>query len=189
MLTPSCNVHRKKPTMISKRRLLRSSIAAVLLLSVTAVYADDRSDDIVVVVNAKNTTKDMSIDMLRDVYMKRRTRWSDNTPIMVFTLQPRTPCRKKFERLVLGLSSREAAEYWIARRVRGQGTPPRSLSSGFVLLSVVAQQKGAIGYVSAKTLRSTRESMKKKIRVLRIGGKTPADSQYPLHASQSKTGD
>jgi hypothetical protein len=43
----------------------------------------------------------------------------------------------------------EVSKYWIDRKIRGDGRPPRSLPSSPAIIAVVAADKGAVGYVPA----------------------------------------
>ncbi len=71
----------------------------------------------------------------------------DGKRVVPFNLAPRSEPRTAFDRAVLHMSPDEVARYWIDRRVRGGASPPKQVPSAKVMLAVVAQLAGAIGYV------------------------------------------
>lgn len=64
------------------------------------------------------------------------------------------------------------ARYWIDQRIRGKQAP-RTLPSTDLRVRVVVKLPGAIGYVSASRVTA-------EVRVLRIDGRLPNESGYPL---------
>ncbi len=90
---------------------------------------------------------------LRRLFLKRQTRWPDGSPVVVLNLPARTTARSAFDRALLGLSPHDAARYWIDRKVRGKGQPPRSLTSPLLIQKVVATHKEAIAYVPLAKVR------------------------------------
>jgi hypothetical protein len=67
----------------------------------------------------------------------------------------------------------QAARYWIDRRIRGLGLPPRTVTSQPTMRALAARLSGAIGYITADQLTAA-------IQALRIDGKGHTDPGYPL---------
>jgi hypothetical protein len=97
----------------------------------------------------------------------------DGQPVVPFALAPTRPERRAFDQLVLGMSPDEANKYWIDRRIRGQGNPPKSAPSPEVLARVVASFPAAIGYLPAGALTAG-------LRAVAIDGKSYTDHGYLL---------
>ena len=84
---------------------------------------------------------------------------------------PNSPDRVGFDKVVLGMSADQAANYWIDRKIRGQSGAPKSIDSTDLMLRVVARLDGAVGYVRASDVTGD-------VKVLRIDGKMPGDAGY-----------
>jgi ABC-type phosphate transport system substrate-binding protein len=128
-----------------RRKLLLGCIA-VAAISWTDL-SDAGSDAIAVIVNKANPVGPMSQENLRPIYLMTKTVWSNGTAVEPFNLPDGTPMRTAFDSAVLGMNPDEVARYWIDRRIRGDARPPRKVPSPGTVLSLVAKDEGAIGYV------------------------------------------
>jgi hypothetical protein len=81
--------------------------------------------------------------------------------------------RAAFDKLVLNMSPEQVARYWIDRKIRGNSGPPKSIEAADLLQRVVARLDGAIGYAPAGPIHAD-------LKIIRIDGKAPNDSGYPL---------
>lgn len=88
-----------------------------------------------------------------------------------FNYAPDHALRRAFDQAVLGMSPDEVGRYWVDRRIRGQGMPPRTVPSAAVARAVVARLPGAIAYVTSNELDSS-------VRALQIDGKSHDDPAY-----------
>lgn len=93
--------------------------------------------------------------------------------VVPFALAAGSPERKAFDQLVLGMSPEEANKYWIDRRIRGQGNPPKSAPSAEVMTKVVATFPSAMGYVPVSALTPA-------LKPVAIDGKPYTDRAYLL---------
>src|SRR3954454_4961276 len=78
--------------------------------------------------------------------MSRRS-WDNGITVVPFNYPPENPMRQAFDLLVLGLQPAEVSRYWIDQRIRGQGHPPRQVGDPSLVLRLVANVRGSIGYV------------------------------------------
>jgi hypothetical protein len=85
-----------------------------------------------------------------EVFLRRATRWPDDTPIRPVDLGPDAPARVRFSQDILSRSVASVRSYWQQRIFSGQGLPPPELPVEDVV-SYVVSHPGAIGYVSAGT--------------------------------------
>lgn len=97
----------------------------------------------------------------------------DGQPVVPFALAPNTPERRAFDQVVLGMTPDEVTKYWIDRRIRGQGNPPKSAPSPEVMAKVVAGFPVAIGYVPVAALTPA-------LKPVAIDGKPYTDRGYLL---------
>jgi hypothetical protein len=93
--------------------------------------------------------------------------------VVPFALAPSLAERRAFDRVVLGMGPDEVNKYWIDRRIRGQGNPPKSAPSPEVMAKVVASFPGAIGYLPAASLTPA-------LKAVAIDGKAYTDPAYLL---------
>lgn len=77
---------------------------------------------------------------------------AEGKKLVPFNFQPGTRERTAFDSFALGMSADEVGRFWVDRRVRGQGEPPRALPSSTHMVKVVARFPGAIGYLAADQL-------------------------------------
>jgi len=128
----------------------------VLLLSAAAAAAS-WSSGFVVIVHPKSPVTRVERKFLAEVFFRRATRWSDDTPIRPVDLVPDSPARMRFSQAVLARSVASVRSYWQQRIFSGQGLPPPEMADDGAVVDYVASHSGAIGYVAAGTsLNGTR---------------------------------
>jgi hypothetical protein len=129
-----------------------------------------------VVIAGKNAgLSDLSLGVLRRAYDGDPTRAS-GVRLIPFNYPPDNPLRQRFDWLVLELRPAEVGRYWIDRRIRGEGYPPRQLPSAEVLKAVVARMPGAVGYLPSEQLDGS-------VSALTIDGRSYTDPAYALRYS------
>jgi ABC-type phosphate transport system substrate-binding protein len=97
----------------------------------------------------------------------------DDQPVVPFALASSLAERHAFDQVVLGMSPDEVNKYWIDRRIRGQGNPPKSAPSPEVMAKVVASFSAAMGYVPAGAITPA-------LKPVAIDGKSYKDHGYLL---------
>jgi hypothetical protein len=134
---------------------------------------DARAKQVFVMVASKNASfADLSLSVLRRAYDGDPTRLG-GVRLVPFNYPPEHALRQRFDWLVLELRPSAVGRYWIDRRIRGEGHPPRTLPNPEVLKAVVARLPGAIGYLLAEHLDSS-------VRGLTIDGRSHTDPAYAL---------
>ncbi|MFL5578203.1 MAG: phosphate ABC transporter substrate-binding protein [Gemmatimonadaceae bacterium] len=101
-----------------------------------------------VVVNAANSTSSITRDELARVYLKKMTAWKSGAPVAVVDQSPRSAVRAQFSSAILGRDVPTMKNYWQQSLFSGRGVPPVEQASDEQVLSFVASNQGAIGYVS-----------------------------------------
>lgn len=149
------------------RELITSWIAIIGLLLTAAVVTPARalpSLDLAVIVNPQTRESHMSAVEMEAMFTRTQTRWSDGTPIVPINAPPGTESRIVFDHAVLRLNPDDVGRFWIDRRIRGLGLPPRHLGEPGSVLRVVEKLPGAIAYVP-ENLVSTQGRVKVVARI------------------------
>jgi hypothetical protein len=128
-----------------------SRIATLVVGLILAVDRSVAADEpaplaIAVIVGAKSTVTRVSLDDLREVYLRRRRLWPDGSRAIPINLPPDHPARERFSKLVLGRATQDLSAYWEARYFEGI-TPPAVLQSPAAIRAYLAAEPTAIGYV------------------------------------------
>ena len=109
---------------------------------------------IAVIVGRRSFVTAVSVDDLRELYLRRRRVWPNGERAIPINLPADQPLRDRFSRLVLGRATPELAPYWNARYFEGI-TPPTVLPSPAAVRVYVAAEPAAIGYVPASEVDDT----------------------------------
>ena len=124
------------------------------------------------VVAKESPIADVSFYDLRRVYKGEAVNVAGKR-LVPLNLTPASDNRVRFDQAVLGMTPEAVSRYWIDRKIRGQSGPPKALDAPDLVQRVVARLDGAIGYVRANEVKAG-------VKVVRIDGKTPRDSGYPI---------
>jgi hypothetical protein len=167
---------------ILKHIAARASRAAALLLLLSAVFLPrfggasaqgvELHGVVVVVVSAQSKIFDLPKAVVKRVFLGEPTE-AGGTRLLPFNYAPDDPLRRRFDALLLGFDADAAGRYWVDRRIRGQGLPPRVAPNALIVRAAVAKLPGAISYLSAAQLDAS-------VRALRIDGVAYTEADYPL---------
>jgi len=145
--------------MVPLRRLAPSSPSAaprlggtwallvgLALLTGSPATAEDVA--FVIIVNRRNAADGLDRGTLARYFLKKSTRWPDDTPVLPVDLPGDSPVRARFSKGVLGRSAQSVKSYWQQLIFSGRGIPPPELDSDEAVVRYVEKHRGAIGYVS-----------------------------------------
>ena len=170
--------------MSARRRFLGLLAALALGLSSQAGVTEPAERPQLAVVVAKDSPiNELSIFELRRLYSGDDLRGPGGNKLIPLNRDAKSAERIGFDRSVLGLSPKAAARYWLERRIRGQSGPPKVVEPATVLQRVVARVPFTVTYVR-------REEVSADMKIVRIDGKRPGDSDYPIvsaSAARSQT--
>ena len=119
-------------------------------LAVAARVAAESSDavSLVVIVGRDSPIRTVSVDTVRDVFLRRQRLWSDGSRAMPVNLPADSAERRAFSQRVLGRLPTELVDYW--NRLYFDGIrPPLVLRSPDAACAYVATDPAAIAYVPA----------------------------------------
>lgn len=127
------------------RRITLTLLA--LLISADAVgQAAADAAPLAIVVGRSSPVTAVSLDQLRDIYLRRRRVWPDGAPVAPINLPPDSPVRARFSRRVLGRAPADLLSYWNARYFEGI-TPPLILQTPAAVRAYLQRQPEAIAYL------------------------------------------
>lgn len=137
------------------RRFAAMSLAALVCgltwLAVWApTFAAAPEEPLIVIVNDKSHVERLSAYEIEALFTRLQTRWSDGTPVHPFALPSGTPARELFDRAVMRLSPEQVGRFWLDRRIRGLGMPPKQVPNAALMVQIIANLPGAIGYVPGR---------------------------------------
>ena len=122
---------------------------------------------IAIVVGTASPIRDVTVDGLREVYLRRRRIWPDGTPSLPVNLPADHPVRRAFSRRVLGRLPEDLETYW--GRLAFDGVrPPPVLQTAQAVCAYVAVESTAIGYVPASAVDAA--SCRVVVRIVEDGG-------------------
>lgn len=123
---------------------------AALLLSLLPVSrsfaAEPQAPAIVIVVGVGSPIRQVNVDTLRELYLRRQRLWPDGERAMPVNLPADDPVRSAFSKRVLGRLPGDLQAYWL-RLYREGVQPPLVLKTSQAVCAYVAVEHAAIGYV------------------------------------------
>jgi hypothetical protein len=122
---------------------------------------------IAVVVGTSSPIRDVTVDGLREVYLRRRRIWPDGAPSLPVNLPADHPVRRAFSRRVLGRLPEDLEGHWSRLAFDGVRPPP-VLQTAQAVCAYVAVEPTAIGYVPASAVDAT--SCRVVFRIVEDGG-------------------
>jgi hypothetical protein len=126
---------------------------ATWLASWVPSFAAAPEDPLVVIVSADSPVQKISAYETEALFTRAQTRWSDGTPVHPFSFPAGTPERELFDRVVLRLNPDQVGRFWLDRRIRGMGMPPKQVPTSALMLQIVANLPGAVGYLTSTRVR------------------------------------
>ena len=135
------------------RRLIICALLALILMHAEAPAAS-APEPIAVVVGHDSAVTRLSLDDLREIYLRRRRAWPNGLPVMPINLPADDELRERFSRRVLGRTPADLLSYWNARYFEGV-KPPLVLLTPAAVRAYLQRQPEAIGYLPASEVDDT----------------------------------
>ena len=120
-----------------------------LALVVSASRVEAQARNFVVVVNESNPIASVRSDELSKMFLKKITVWRTKQPVVVVDQSETTKIRQQFSRDVHHRDLQSVQGYWQTQIFSGRSVPPQQRAGDSEVLSFVAGNPNAVGYVSA----------------------------------------
>lgn len=117
-------------------------LALILLLLLAGLAA---AQEVVVVAHPDLAVDDVDEATLRRIFLGKKTRWGDGTPVVPVMLKEGR-AHAWFVEERLGRTVPKFVTYWKQAVFTGRGVPPRAFDSEDELLFYVSRTPGAVGY-------------------------------------------
>jgi ABC-type phosphate transport system substrate-binding protein len=101
-----------------------------------------------VIVNPNNPLASVDRALLQDAFLKKITRWPNDTVIHPVDQVSSSSVRSSFSRDVVGRSVAAVKAYWQQRIFAGRDIPPIEVENDARVVEYVRAHEGAVGYVS-----------------------------------------
>jgi hypothetical protein len=132
---------------MQRRRVLEGMAAGSAALALAGRSDADESPELAVIVHKGVPGGGLDRAELAAIFTVSRRTWPNGGSVVPLNAPIGSIPRKAFDHIVLGLQPNEVGQFWIDQRIRGQARPPRQIAEPRLLLRLVAQLAGAIGYV------------------------------------------
>lgn len=126
---------------------MKLSICFISLLILLLLPLAVAAGEIVLVVHPDNSTMQLELQEIRNIFLGQTTRWGNGRGIVVL-LQKDNDLQRQFATEVLDKSPRQLQMHWKRILFSGLGIPPRELTDDQTIITAVAADPRAIGYVA-----------------------------------------
>lgn len=110
------------------------------------------SEEILIVINSENETRELSRQELVDLYMGRSQEFPNGNFVIRVDQLPSSDIREAFYQGLVGKSTAEVNAYWARLLFTGRASPPVVVADDDVTLKMVRENRNAIGYIYASQL-------------------------------------
>lgn len=121
-------------------------LTALFILVTTSATAD-----IVVVANPSVDQKQLTVEMLSNLYLGKTPTIPGSNEIQVVDLDSKSATRKAFYRRVCNKSQSELNAYWSRVLFTGEARRPKELANNETVIEFVSKTPLSIGYVGSET--------------------------------------
>lgn len=146
--------------MIARRPTRRSALlaffAALLLVFLPGhVLAEPGSDEIVMVINARNPTQRLSKGQIKNIYLGNVAFWHGVVPVALYTRPADSAISQQFYSDMLKMNVQRFDSHWTSRQLAGKGVAPAPVATPDELADKIRSSPGAIGFMYASEVWGT----------------------------------
>ncbi len=162
-----------------ERSVWRTWVSKIALACCALLALAPRADSaagtaVAIVVNAATPVESLSLAEVRKILLGDRQFWNSDMRIVLLVRAPVAHERTVVLRSIYQMSESQFRQYWIAKIFRAEATSgPKIVYSAEMTNELIAAIPGSIGFIEAAKAQPG-------VKVLRIDGKLPGESGYPL---------
>ncbi|MCP4566176.1 MAG: phosphate ABC transporter substrate-binding protein [FCB group bacterium] len=123
------------------------TVVALSLLAMAVAQAGD----VVVIVNPASSISKATSGEIEKVFMGKSSSVND-TKVVPVDQSSKSQARVDFSDKILGKTVKKVTNFWKKQVFSGKGEPPKRLEDDAKVIAFVAENKNAIGYISADAL-------------------------------------
>src|SRR5579864_794049 len=154
--------------------LLAAGTAMLLGPPARVAASQAKQDSLAIIVNLANPVDNLSSAELRAVFLGERSHWANGRRITLVMMEPGQPERDTLLRDVCRMSESDLRRRYLQGLLTGEVlVSPKTLASPVGVRKFVFNVPGAIGYLRP-------EDVDASVKVVRIDGHLPSDTEYPL---------
>ena len=151
-----------------------AAIAFAGLIVPLLTHAQDRANDLAIIVNKATTYDGVSLADLQHYFKVEKSKGPDGAKIVLAMQEPGRPERAAALQHIYNMSESQYADFFVEATFTGAvSAPPRAFGSPAAVKKFVADTAGAIGYVRATDVDDS-------VKELKVDGKSPGGAGYPI---------
>jgi ABC-type phosphate transport system substrate-binding protein len=127
------------------------ALALGMVAGATRLEAQSANMPFTVIVNENNPVNEFTREELSRMFLKKVTTWRTKRPVMPVDLKEGIKTRELFTRTIHRREVTSVASYWQQQIFAGRAVPPSQRASDADVMSYVAGNPDAIGYVASGT--------------------------------------
>ena len=130
---------------MKKHRVFLVLAGVLFLMTASASWAG-----VVIIANKSVSDKTLSKDEAKDIFLGKKTKWSDGKPIH-FVIVKDPAIHESFLRDFINKTPSQFDSFWKNLIFTGKGRAPTSMGSAAEVVKFVTETEGAVGYVDDKS--------------------------------------
>lgn len=141
------SMNTQKSVFWKVQRVLKAILPLVILIggmSTTHTTRAESSNDILVVVNLGSNVNSLEANEVREIFLKKKTRWGSGATIVPINPANNSKLREEFRTKVLKMTASEEQTYWQSRKIKDGVFETVAFAN---VLKAVFKLRGAISYV------------------------------------------
>lgn len=127
------------------------ALALGIVAGAARLEAQSANMPFTVIVNENNPVNEFTREELSRMFLKKVTVWRTRRPVMPVDLKEGVKTRELFTRAIHRREVTSVASYWQQQIFAGRAVPPSQRASDADVMSYVAGNPDAIGYVASGT--------------------------------------
>ena len=137
--------------------MVRSCALAVIVVVLAVGVVGSAGDaDFKVIVNAATSADSITKNDVSKMFLKKTRSWPSGQAIIPVDQAPDSPVRESFSQEIHGRKVSSIKSYWQRQIFSGKAVPPVEYKSEVNVITFVAGNPGAIGYVAGSTQLDSR---------------------------------
>lgn len=137
--------------MENKMKKTYISVLLVLFVILSVITCVVHADgEVLVIVNNSVSQAEISGKDLGNIFLGKKNSWDGGQKAVPVTLESGNS-HESFLKLYVKKSGSQFSTFWKQAVFTGQGIPPKSVNSEEEVVKFVAENAGAVGYISAST--------------------------------------